>query len=753
MFHRRLLLLLAAAALVITTLGMQTLRLTTGASHDRRLAAAERALLKPELIGTVRGRVLDRKGRVLAEDEPGYEITVDYALITGEWSYDEARAAAYREHRAQWGEMDDEAKEALVAEVQPAFETQAEALWQTLEAVSDVPRGELERRRAAIQRKVQGTAAYVWEQWRRQRERELGQAVRLHDVARPIAEQEQRHAIVTDVTPEARQRVQAFIAEAERSTDDAAALAAWRGVRVVRPRQRAYPHEGPTTVTLDRAHLPSPLRSDEPLDVTVEGVGLLNLGQMRPVWEQDAADRPFSLDHDRGGYRTGDLVGSSGIEAGMERRLRGTRGYRVRHLDTGEVNVTPPTEGRDVHLTLDIALQARIQAIMSPAFGLMQTQSWHIKDAEADDPRFGTPLNGAAVVLDAKTSEVLAAVSVPTISLRSIASDDAKPFDDHISRPYINRAIAMPYQPGSTIKPFTLIAAVTSHVHDAADPIDCTGYLIPPGNPNKYRCWIYKTYGNTHGPLLGSESLARSCNIYFYTLGREMGVSGLANAYSAFGLGRVPDVGIPGGVAGDLPDPAAIEAGEQHYVPADAIFMGIGQGPVRWTPMQAAGAYGTLARRGVFTEPTFIKDVDLRTPRERYNLQLDPRSVEQALQGLRDVVGERHGTGRYLATGQPGELIFNAEGVTVLGKSGTAQAVPLRVDSDSDGRITSDDRVVKTGDHAWFTALVFPEGSTVDAGPTYVIAVIVEYAGSGGQVAGPVANQIIYALRAEGYFP
>ena len=110
-------------------------------------------------------------------------------------------------------------------------------------------------------------------------------------------------------------------------------------------------------------------------------------------------------------------------------------------------------------------------------------------------------------------------------------------------------------------------------------------------------------------------------------------------------------------------------------------------------------------------------------------------------------INESYGSGNHLAMLNK-ELIINIPDVHVMGKSGTADAPALRIDSDGDGKITSNDRIIREGDHSWFITLVTRPGSKR---PDYVVAVIVEFGGSGGNVAGPVVNQILHAMRAEGY--
>jgi cell division protein FtsI/penicillin-binding protein 2 len=134
---------------------------------------------------------------------------------------------------------------------------------------------------------------------------------------------------------------------------------------------------------------------------------------------------------------------------------------------------------------------------------------------------------------------------------------------------------------------------------------------------------------------------------------------------------------------------------------------------------------------------------------------LDTAAIGDALEGLRGSVNDPRGTGHHLtfevmgAGGpeQAREPIFNARGVSVWGKTGTADAPALVADPDGEGPEAP--RVLRDGDHSWFVVLAGPEGGR----PLYSIAVMMEYAGSGGKVSGPIANQVVHALVAEGYLP
>jgi penicillin-binding protein 2 len=127
-------------------------------------------------------------------------------------------------------------------------------------------------------------------------------------------------------------------------------------------------------------------------------------------------------------------------------------------------------------------------------------------------------------------------------------------------------------------------------------------------------------------------------------------------------------------------------------------------------------------------------------------LKLNPHSCERAFEGLRQAVEEQHGTGNHVSyEDRRPEAIINAPGVMVWAKTGTAQASPLKVDDDGNGTI---DRTITGLNHAWFVGLV---GDAQEHRPRYAVAVLLEHGGSGGKSAGPIANQVIHALIAEGY--
>lgn len=747
MFHRRLLLLVMIIFLFAGVMLAQLFNLTVVQGAKFR-TEAESALSSVTLVPTVRGRILDRKGRVLAIDEPTNDIALNYQVITGEWAYRQAKLAAYNADRTRWSTLGYDERERLIAEAQRPFDLQIESMWRTLCAIGEIDRQEMEQRKASIVERVQQIAASVSLRMHKERSTlfEDNQPFQMTD----IEEQRATHSVLTGINDMAEVQIRRLMSASQSEPS----LRVWGQVEVQPSKTRRYPLET-LTVSLDRESMPSPLLRSEPLVLTVEGVATHLVGSLRSIWGSDLNSRPFKgrsekvgEPSDLGGYLPGDRTGAWGIEKSMEQHLRGTRGQLTQRLDTREVDAITPLPGEDVTLTLDVALQARVQAIMDPRAGLMKVQEWNSKDFSDTPlrPQLGQSLNGAAVIIDISTSEVIAAVSMPSMSLRQLREDPRSILDDQVNRPYINRAVAQAFQPGSTVKPLVLATGVTDRKVGYSEAIDCQGHLLP-NLTTAYRCWIFNDYNRTHGPLGGAEAIARSCNIYFYTAGGRLGAPRLVSWYQKFGLGNVSNCGLPEEVGGDLPELAAdgtLKSTEDPTV--IARMMGIGQGPIQWTPLQAAAAYAALARGGIYISPTFLVTAD-NPSRHSVSLNLDQHGVDMALDGLFQAVNTRIGTSHHLAM-LDNEPIFNAPNITVYGKSGTADTAPLRIDSNGDNRITSQDKIVLVGTHAWLVVLV--KGPNA-ARPQYAIAVVVEHGGKGAAVAGPVVNQIVHALDEEGY--
>ncbi|MEM1446554.1 MAG: penicillin-binding transpeptidase domain-containing protein [Planctomycetota bacterium] len=770
MFHRRLTLLGLMAFVLLAGLGLKTATLTTGNSHHERRAKAERPLQDTSYIPTVRGRILDRTGVVLAVDEPGWNVEVEYRALTQQWVQDMAEAAARVELGAAWRELGIAEKDAAIGEHVGRYSQVAEAAWQTLADLGDTQGSELEGVRTSIVQRTERVAALVTEANRRNRMAELQEDVSVADAYMEIREQRASHAVLFDVAETSIGVLGDLIAEAERDapgwrrpttrgyrvTAAPPPSAFWLEVKPVRAKHRRYPLET-VTLQVDRSSFPEPLASDEPATLTVPGVAMHVLGQLRPIYATDPLweQRPFlrelpsgELVDELGGYRAGDRIGAFGVERAAEMTLRGSRGRKVIRLDADEtVAEVPPVAGRDVTLTIDHRLQARAQAILShdDQVGLMQIHPW----LGAPMPT-GTKLNGAAVVMDLKTGEVLAAVSVPGLTLHDLTRRRVEVFNDFTFEPTIFRATAKPYAPGSTAKPLILAAAIAEGIHGPDAMIDCSrGYLYE-NRPTIFRDWIFRLDPNRNfGEINGVTAIKVSSNVFFGVLGQRLRPERVHGWFNAFGAGRRLGLNMDER-AGQLFDPQGSNA------VSEANMACIGQGEIDMTPLQVLNAYATLFRGGEVIRPSFVRG----EPQRRSRLPIPDSAIRVVREGMWKSANEGRngdaasGTTYRLNLREYGPLrpIFNTPGVTVYAKSGSAQCSPTveRFDTDGDGLADTSGEIVQQGAHAWVVALAKPDG---ESDPTIGVAVIVEHGWSGGATAGPIANQLIRACQVEGYLP
>jgi penicillin-binding protein 2 len=802
MFVRRLLLLCAVASAGALVLGGRLAQLTVVRGSDLR-AQAEARLVRSQWLPTTRGRILDRKGRVLAQDRPSYDVVVSYASLSATWVDEQARLLAARVAGKRWVDVDKPTREQAIALTRQRLLLHWDEGWSHLARSLGIDPTQLDVARDRILREVQARQDRIAQQ-REAKEiaalREKGDEPDEQTLAKirrranePIAEKRTSHVVRTRIDDQtafsvrelASEQVSLDLSEVAQAmnlppTDLGSAgvmVPVIPGVGVLDTGDREYPLEA-LDVAISRRTFPLPESSSFDAQVRVEGLACHIIGRMRDrVFGDEFADDGTLLrlgdkakrerflaqspqlaaqtltpdGADRGAYREGDRVGESGVEASLEPYLRGLRGRSSTRVDGVLGDFLPSQPGQDVMLALDAMLQARVQALLDPALGLARVQPWHGVRGAPGGPTLavGEPLYGAAIVLDVASGDVLAAVSTPTFTSTQMREAFEQLARDDLRKPLSNRAWGVDYAAGSIVKPIVYIGAVERGVCGVEERIACDGFLIP-GQPNILQCLIWKRARATHsavfgGPLSAEQAIGASCNIYFYTLGRRLGPRGIVDVYREFGVGSTFGLGAGAEFAGHLgplptspgAQPAALEQG-------DAIQMGIGQGPISWTPLHAASSYATLAK-GERVHPRLVLSPQrtgaLPTPAR---LTAPAQAQQMALAGLWFSINNERGTGHHLVT-QEGmqEPIFNAPGVQVWGKTGTATAPALLVDPDGDGPLPK--QLARDGDHSWFVILAGRDT------PRYAIAVVMDYAGSGGKVSGPIANQILHALIAEGY--
>jgi penicillin-binding protein 2 len=230
-----------------------------------------------------------------------------------------------------------------------------------------------------------------------------------------------------------------------------------------------------------------------------------------------------------------------------------------------------------------------------------------------------------------------------------------------------------------------------------------------------------------------------SCDVFFYEVGRRLGIDRLKRYAQLFGLGRRAGVDLPGEKAGVFPDSSwKLEIFREPWQPGESVISAIGQGYVLVTPLQLAVAYAVFANGGYRVKPHLFYNF-LHTdrpappftppefPTEPVNI---PREIlARVSQALIGVVNEPGGTGGYA----------RIRGISVAGKTGTAQVVSLKT-----GEGSEDPR---HKDHAWFSAFAPAED------PRIVVVVLVENAGHGGSAAAPLARQVIEAYLSSRFPP
>jgi len=288
------------------------------------------------------------------------------------------------------------------------------------------------------------------------------------------------------------------------------------------------------------------------------------------------------------GYESGDVVGKAGIEKEYDSILRGKDGTRFRVVDVKErrlgeqEEVIPPVPGKNVVLTID----RRIQKLAEQALG---------------------PRKGSVVVLRPATGEILAMVSYPSFDPNKLFAADAADYFTKLSVdpsfPFINRSIQSVYPPASTFK----IIMTTAIADDGTIPINrmvlCTGKLE--FGDRVFNCWVHKGHG--YEDLFGG--LADSCDVYFWTMGNELGVDKIDSYSRDFGIGSLTGIDLPEERTGLLPTPEwKDKIKHQKWLGGDTLNLSIGQGFVTMSPLQMADEVAMVANSGIIYRPHLLKE-------------------------------------------------------------------------------------------------------------------------------------------------
>ena len=410
-------------------------------------------------------------------------------------------------------------------------------------------------------------------------------------------------------------------------------------------------------------------------------------------------------------YRGISHIGKVGLEAYYEDVLRGELGVsrvetNARGVELDVIDRIEPVPGAELTLHLDIELQRVAAAAMGD-------------------------MRGAVVALDPRTGGVLSAVSSPRYDpnkfVNGISFSDYAELRDSRDAPLLNRVIQGQYPPASTIKPMLGLAGLNRDLITIDTAIPDPGYYQLPGDPRRYRDWILRVRGTGHAEEMNlRDSIAQSCDVYFYELANRFGIDALAESLDDFGIGSVTGVDLPSEKRGILPSSEWKRRviGSSWYG-GETLIVGIGQGYMLATPMQLAVATTALATRGTAFKPTFVAAVDGTSvePEPLLNVSAETAYWDEVFAGMVDTVSSVRGT----AFGMRSGLTYS-----VAGKTGTAQVVGIAQDATYDEEALSEYQ----RNHGWFIAFAPVEN------PEIVLAVLTENSG-GGSSAYPVARAML----------
>jgi penicillin-binding protein 2 len=757
-------------------------------------AAAQRPLIRQRVLPAARGRILARDGTVLAEDRPTSSLCVHYRWLeeppNPRWLRQQARAQLEGARRKDPQRL---------ASAEVAVLRQRSELHQRLAALCGVEPNLWDQRRSRVQARIEAISHSVnrrrLARYEAQRESssdvsqesgpsessggtdlagkggelsngssggehgswwQLAKAVlaeALFDAGQQelppppivVAEELQHHPMAGNLPLELVAEIEAYPQQ-------------YPGVTIQQESNRYYPRGTLAAHVVGYLGAPTPdeLEGDiadaaTTTDAT-DGANTLN-----SVITPDARDT-----QDSDAIGPDELVGRLGIEHQYQSWLRGNNGRIVEATDhAGHVLRVErnhrPIVGGDILLTLDRDLQRTAETLLDQALVRVSPQS-------SGEPHTG----GAVIVMDVRNGAILAAASAPRFDPNLFVRRDPGSIQallDDPSHALFDRTMQMALPPGSVFKTVTSVALLESGQISPDATWDCRGYLH---RPDRWRCLLYQRQGIGHGPVGLEDALAYSCNTFFFHHAGEMGPAPLVRWSGRFGFGRQTGIDLPGESGGFLPTPSKLTqavsrdpADRRTWLEGDSRSVAVGQGTLTATPLQVVRMMAAVANGGSLVTPhlalrlsspahdTLLEwDADetplmAEDPRSDSQVgstghrpmelgmadgplfapsqpieQLRPEVLAQIRRGLERVVSDPDGTAH--------ETVALA-GLSIAGKTGTAQTGGQR------------------GDHAWFA------GYAPTDRPRIALVVVLEHGGSGGRVAGPVAQRLMIRLAQLGY--
>lgn len=691
----------SVALLLVGVLRLVQMQLLADSTLQDEIAELKRQSGLSRQLKTIRGQILDRQGRVLAADGPRFQICINYQLA----SFLDDRVVQARKTKASADATNPSLYE-FVREV----DTRREDLKQIIKKCAGfgLSRGQVEDRIRTLNDTVWKLRTFLaW--YRNDPEPNLIEkyggvisvplSEAIADFERRVPEA-RRHDLIAKVDDIPEMDKNQPLLELETDDDIFAAQVEFMDINDVQILPKAY-----------RYYPYGPVAAQ-----TIGWVGLATQERDKGLFENDRL----------ASYLKGEVCGrEDGVEYVCESILRGRRGEQVHDIDGRLVSDTEAEFGNDVTLTLDIELQKGIEALLT--------------DPQRNPDYYRAP--AAAVVIQVRTGDVLALVSLPTYDPRRARYD----YDDlraDPNKPLINRAINKQYPPGSSVKPMILIAAMETGKVTPEEVIPCPAEPAPAGWPN---CLIWRTtrrIGHSNQRINKARNAIKgSCNIYFSRIADRVEPAALQRWLFDFGYGcpaplacPMPPLSeqaprrfrqAPGQISSTRVATSRIDSIED--VPPlhgdDRKLVGIGQGKLWATPLQVANAFATIARGGLRMAPRLFAQrgrLSSGATGEMVDLKISQATLQVIRDGMGAVVNEPGGT----AHREFANSGLALRGVKVYGKTGSTEKP----------------------EHAWFA------GFTEDReGAKLAIALVVEGGLHGSSDAAPLAREIIRLCADAGY--
>ncbi len=429
------------------------------------------------------------------------------------------------------------------------------------------------------------------------------------------------------------------------------------------------------------------------------------------------------------GYLEGDRLGVTGVERAWESYLRGTRGWekvlvdaRGRQRPGGEDIIddpqrSDPIPGRDLRLTIDADVQ------------------------KALDKAFRGELAGGVVMLDVRTGRILGMYSKPGFdpnalsggSGKAVIRDAFRRLRDDPLKPALDKTVSGAYPPGSTFKPFTALAGLEKGLIDPHAIRQCKGAIT--FGKRTFRC------SHVHGAVDLRKGLAESCNVYFWGLATDYGVSMdiIADMANKYGLGARTGLGVNAEASGRMPTRAWMTLHNHgHFELGYGLNAAIGQGATTVTVLQLALAYAALANGGTLYQPELVRAVETSdgtvvqefSPRVRRQIDVHPENLKIVQEALQAGVNEEGGTA-FHASEQA-----RLAGFQMAGKTGTAQVSHQLARGEE-----AEKQWYFNREHAWFA------GWAPVRSPEVAVVALVEHGGIGGKHAAPIVFEAVRAYQ------